>query len=79
LRQHPAFAKNSRTLNHSYQQFSWWGLLVPSEFVNPDVPNTQAFTNATGKINPAFGRITAAQSGEEAGPRNIQMSLRFTF
>ncbi|HEV3041153.1 MAG TPA: TonB-dependent receptor [Candidatus Angelobacter sp.] len=46
---------------------------------NPDVPNTQAFTNATGAINPSFGKVTAVQSGEEAGPRNIQMSLRLTF
>lgn len=46
---------------------------------NPDVPNTQAFTNATGAINPSFGKIIAVQSGEEAGPRNIQMSLRLTF
>jgi hypothetical protein len=40
--------------------------------LNPDVPNTLS-------TSPAFGRITAAQRGEEAGPRNIQMSLRLTF
>jgi hypothetical protein len=44
--------------------------------LNPDVPNT---VFATPLPNPAFGRVTAAQSGEEAGPRNIQMSLRITF
>ncbi|HXB21374.1 MAG TPA: hypothetical protein VNV88_08335, partial [Candidatus Solibacter sp.] len=40
--------------------------------LNPDVPNTQV-------SNASFGKITAVQSGEEAGPRSIQMSLRLTF
>jgi hypothetical protein len=39
---------------------------------NPDVPNTR-ITDAS------FGRITAVQSGEEAGARNIQMSVRLLF
>ncbi|HET6843920.1 MAG TPA: carboxypeptidase regulatory-like domain-containing protein [Candidatus Angelobacter sp.] len=43
---------------------------------NPDVPNTLVGSPA---VNPAFGKVTAVQSGEEAGPRNIQMSVRIIF
>ncbi len=41
-------------------------------------PNTR-FSNSPGTVNGAFGRITATQSAEQAGPRTIQMMLRFTF
>ncbi len=51
---------------------------------NPEVPNTlfSSTTNAAGQpvlSQGGFGRITSGQTGEEAGPRNIQMSLRLTF
>jgi hypothetical protein len=39
--------------------------------VNFDVPNTA--------LGSSFGRVTATQPGEEAGPRSIQMSLRILF
>jgi hypothetical protein len=39
--------------------------------VNFDVPNT--------RLGSSFGKVTATQPGEEAGPRSIQMSLRVLF
>ncbi|HKY20364.1 MAG TPA: carboxypeptidase-like regulatory domain-containing protein [Vicinamibacterales bacterium] len=40
---------------------------------NLDVPSQMAITSS------AFGRITATQSVDQAGPRTIQMSLRYRF
>ncbi len=40
---------------------------------NLDVPGTLAITST------AFGRITATQAVDQAGPRTIQFSLRYTF
>jgi hypothetical protein len=39
---------------------------------NLDVPNTNVASNA-------FGRITNTQSVDQAGPRTVQFSLRFSF
>lgn len=39
---------------------------------NLDVPNRTI-------TSPAFGRVTATQTGEQAGPRTVQFSLRYSF
>jgi hypothetical protein len=39
---------------------------------NLDVPNMNVTSSA-------FGRITAAQTVDQAGPRTIQFSLRYSF
>ena len=40
---------------------------------NPDIPANRNVTSS------AFGRITAAQLVDQAGPRTVQFSLRYTF
>jgi hypothetical protein len=39
---------------------------------NLDVPNTNVTSSA-------FGRVTASQTVDQAGPRTIQFSLRYSF
>jgi hypothetical protein len=74
----PGTATFSTTVGKNFQLAERMSLRYEAAFanlfnhLNPDVPNTLI-------TSPAFGRISAAQSGEEAGPRNIQMSLRLTF
>lgn len=76
--QGPGTATFSTTVGKSFQLAERLSLRYEAAFanlfnhLNPDVPNTLI-------TSPAFGRITASQGGEEAGPRNIQMSLRLTF
>jgi hypothetical protein len=40
---------------------------------NLDIPSTTNITSS------AFGRITAVQSVDQAGPRTVQFSLRYSF
>ncbi len=44
---------------------------------NLDIPNTR-FANS-GKPSGSFGRVTATQPVDQAGPRTIQMALRLLF
>jgi phosphodiesterase/alkaline phosphatase D-like protein len=58
----------------------WWTRLAPDPAAfsnlfnveNLDVPNTNVTSSA-------FDRVTATQTVDQAGPRTIQLSLRYTF
>jgi hypothetical protein len=39
---------------------------------NLDIPNTNVTSSA-------FGRVTATQTVDQAGPRTVQFSLRYSF
>jgi hypothetical protein len=74
----PGTATFSTTVGKQFQLAERVSLRYEAAFanlfnhLNPDVPVTLINSNG-------FGRVTGAQQGEEAGARNIQMSLRLTF
>ncbi len=59
-----------RNSSHVRLEFAFSNLF---NIENLDVPSQMAITSS------AFGRITGTQTVDQAGPRTIQMSLRYRF